>query len=501
MPHHRRATPAARALRALAGACMALSGALPLAGCSVMTGSQVDARIADEPSAVWHPPADALPAADQERPQADVPSDLLAALPQLTLEDIVDLALRNNPQTRASWAAARAAAAHLASTEGAYWPRLDATANYSKSQNSFSQQFSVTQKTYTPSLALTWVLFDFGRTSGKVEEARQQLYRANWSHNATIQQVVLLVEQTYYQYQQAKAQRDADAQAVKEAETNLAAAEERAQAGLATRAEVLQARSTLAQARLNLQSVEGRIQTTRGSLATAMGISPTVDYDVELLPSNVPADTVVAAVDEMIEEAVTHRPDLAAARAATLAARAHEKAVNGERWPSLSLQGNVSRRYYDAPNVYSDNYLYGVFLSWPLFSGFSRLNDVREARAQEQQARQQYEALRSSVELDVWTAYYDLKTANARLQTAKEFLDFATESYDVALESYRAGLGTILDLLAAQSTLQNARTQELTARTDWFLALAQLAHATGRLGESTPVATVRPSETPQKERP
>jgi outer membrane protein TolC len=52
---------------------------------------------------------------------------------------------------------------------------------------------------------------------------------------------------------------------------------------------------------------------------------------------------------------------------------------------------------------------------------------------------------------------------------------------DVALGRYRAGVGGIIELLTAEAALENARAQEVQARTDWFLSIAQLAHATGTL--------------------
>jgi outer membrane protein len=483
----------------LSGAAAAILTSVFLTGCTALQRRAVASRTPADPASPWLPAASALPPAEASQTPATIPPELLARAKELTLENIVDLALRNNPETRATWAAARAAAAKLGSEQGAYFPQIDAAANYSKSRNSFSQQFSVTQKTYTPSLTLNYILFDFGKRSGDVEEARQALYQANWSHNAMIQDVVLQVERTYYQYLQAKAVRDANAQALKEAEANLQAAEDRHQAGLGTVADVLQARSNYAQQKLALQAVAGQIQTIRGSLATAMGLSPTIDYDIGLLPGNLPAAEVSEIVDDLIQQAQTYRPDLAAARAAVLAARAHVKSVKAEGYPELTIQGSVSRRYYDNPHDYSNNYLEGIFLSLPLFSGFSHPYDVVQAEAEADLAQRRYEMLRSTVELDVWTNYYDLKTAAERLTTAREFLDFASESHDVALERYKAGVGTILDLLAAQTTLEEARAQDVQARTDWFLALAQLAHATGRLGSAKPLPTTPPPVAPAKD--
>jgi outer membrane protein len=261
----------------LSGTWAALLLSALLGGCTVLERHVVASRTPADPATAWHPAAGALPPAKASAKPAPIPPELLARAQELTLEDIVDLALRNNPETRETWAAALAAAANLGSQQGAYFPQIDAAANYSRSENSFSEQFTVKQKTYTPSLTLNYILFDFGKRSGDVEEARQALYQANWSHNAMIQTVILQVETTYYQYLQAKALRDADAEAVKEAEANLEAAKVRRQAGLATVADELQARSNLAQQQLALQTVEGQIQTTRGSLATAMGLSPTID--------------------------------------------------------------------------------------------------------------------------------------------------------------------------------------------------------------------------------
>ena len=43
----------------------------------------------------------------------------------LTLSEVVDIGLRNNPATRLSWANARAAAEAYGSERGAYYPTID----------------------------------------------------------------------------------------------------------------------------------------------------------------------------------------------------------------------------------------------------------------------------------------------------------------------------------------------------------------------------------------
>lgn len=487
------------ALRALLSVVAPACLAVILTGCSSLPRHQVSSRTPEGPASSWVPPAKALPPPAAPEETTAIPQHLLESKESWTLEDIVDLALRNNPNTRATWAAARASAARLGSEQGAYFPEIDGSANYSTTKSSFSQQLSFDRTSYEAALTLHFLLFDFGQRGGRIEEARQAMYAANWSHNAVIQDVILVVERAYYQYLHAKGVREANTVALKEAEASLDAAEDRHKAGLATIADVLQAKSNYSQKKLELQEIEGQILNIRGTLATTIGLSPTVDYDVGVLPSDLPVQEVSQTVDELIREAETFRPDLAAAHADVLGARAHVKSIKAERWPTITFDGNMSRRFYDNPDDYSDNYTYGIYLDVPLFTGFSQQNDILEAQSRADHALQQYEILKNRVALGVWIGYYDLKTASERLTTTREFLESATESQNVALGRYRAGVGSILEVLTAQTALEDARAQDLQARTDWFLALSLLAHATGRLGTSQSLPSAQSQSQPEKD--
>ena len=86
------------------------------------------------------------------------------------------------------------------------------------------------------------------------------------------------------------------------------------------------------------------------------------------------------------------------------------------------------------------------------------------------------------------------------MATSRDLVASATQSEAVARERYREGVGTIVDLLIAQSALANARAQAVDTRWQWRTALAQLAHDVGVLnarGDTsfsafTPAPDVRP---------
>jgi outer membrane protein len=89
-----------------------------------------------------------------------------------------------------------------------------------------------------------------------------------------------------------------------------------------------------------------------------------------------------------------------------------------------------------------------------------------------------------------------VQTSTQRILTTRDLLASAAQSADVAAGRYKAGVGSIIDLLTAQSALADARAQEVQARSLWFLAMAELAHATGAL---VPKAAEIMSTTTQKQ--
>jgi outer membrane protein len=67
------------------------------------------------------------------------------------------------------------------------------------------------------------------------------------------------------------------------------------------------------------------------------------------------------------------------------------------------------------------------------------------------------------------------------VRTSEDLLASARQSSEAALARYKAGVGSILDLLTAQTALAGARAQRVDARLAWSVSLAQLAHDAGVL--------------------
>jgi TolC family type I secretion outer membrane protein len=436
---------------------------------------------APAPNKAWTPPAD-LARADDSLASVTVPPDLEARIHALTLTDVISIGLENNPATRVSWANARAAAATYGAARAAWLPTIDAQVNASRTRQAAPGGATVfEQNQLAPALTLNWLLWDFGGRTGATSAARNAMIAADFTHNATLQSTVLAIEQAYFQYIATRALLAAQRQALAEADTNLAAAEARHQVGLATIADVLQARTAASQAELLVETTEGDLQTARGALATSLGFPANLPFDLDSTAAEVPVARLADSVESVIDLALRGRPDLAASRAQAEAAGARYSQARASLLPSLQATGNLGRTYNTRIPDGADNYTIQLGLRIPLFDGFGRDQQARAAAAAADAARATTAGLRQQVIFEVFSAYYTLQSATRQVRTADDLLASATQSAAAALGRYRAGVGTLLELLSAQSALASARAQRVQSRLTWNLALAQLARNAGVL--------------------
>ncbi len=437
------------------------------------------------PSKLWTPVSGAGRIEDTLR-TGTLPASLAAQAPQLTLAGIIDLALRNNPATQSSWAQARAAADAYGGARGAYFPTVDASLTSLKSEQSggklqYSGVGTSTRSQLIPSLSLNYTVFDFGSRGGSVDQARQTAYALSFTHNEIVQSTVLRVEQAYYSYLDTRAVLDARQASVVEAEASYNAARQRDSLGLATRADVMLAKSSLAQAQFAAESAYAQVQSARSSLAIALGVSPTAPYDITGRAEDVPVGPVTLRVESFINQALRNRPDLQAARARANAARAAVRTARGSLLPSVSLSASTGYTWADPSQLTGRSYNLSLGLQVPLFDGLTKNYDLARAEADADAAAAQLAQVRDSVMAGVFTAYYNLQTATQQVGTSDDALASATEALGAMQARYRVGIASITDLLSAQSTLASARVQQAQTRWDWAQQLATLAHAAGAL--------------------
>ncbi|HEX4164097.1 MAG TPA: TolC family protein [Bryobacteraceae bacterium] len=410
-----------------------------------------------------------------------------------TLAQLIDLAEQHNPETREAWEAAKVQVGLLGIAKSDLYPTLVATAMGQTTQtgvlinDAFVKQILGLAQGQA---GLNYTIFDFGARLDRVAKARANLLSANFGFNDTHRRIIFQVMMFYYQLLNANGQRKAAETDLENAKAVQQAAEARLLHGLATLPDVLETRSATAQAEYDLQQTIGSEEIASGDLATTLMASPESRIHVEGIETLPVPDELTASVSDLIKRALNQRPDLQARLAEIETANASIREARSAYYPVLAFEGTYGylRAYGEQPpfnGTYAGSPVYNaqLSLSWTVFDGGRRRNNLAEAKADEKQAEARAEETQDQIADEVWRSYSDTKTALRQRQAAGTLLNASTISYNAALESYKYGVRNILDVLSAQRALAQARSADITARARVLTSFADLGYRTGDLLE------------------
>jgi outer membrane protein len=413
------------------------------------------------------------------------------------LAELIDLAERTNPQTRAAWEEARAAAAAEGLVESQYLPQLsfEALGGYEHTPLPAPKSlvprgfFESNTQEFIPSLALKWLLFDFGRRAASLEGARADSFTANVAFTGTHQAVIFSVSQAYFDLGAARGRLHAAQKALSTAQTTQDATQAKRNNGLATVVSVAQAERQTAQARYNVTAAEGVATTAMANLVATLGIAAGTDLDVRDSAEIPLPPAPEQNVQEAIKHALAHRPDVLAALSQVDSAEASLKGARRAYYPVISVSAHA---FQNMGAISSDGKSYSgidrpganIFLSFsvPIFDGGLRSSQISIARAKVREAEEKLDQARDSAAQQVVKDYNGLLTSLSEYNAATALSEAAHTAYDAALRSYRQGVGTYTDLATEENAVVQAETQVEDARASAHTAAAALAFAMGTIG-------------------
>ena len=431
----------------------------------------------------------------------------------LTLGDVIDISLRNNPNTRKAWANAMEAEARMREAKGQWLPEinLSATADREKAITGGRNvtDTNATYKTstiddhskYGPAAKLTYLLLDLGGRSAEIRQASDTLLSENLKFNRAIQDLILSAETSYYDFYSNYSLVKAAQSDVEDAKKNFESAEKRYQVGLAPKVDFYQAKANYDDSLYAIEDSKGKLKDSKGRLAEVMGLSADTPMVIHFPSDEIPRGVTEENVTLFIEEALSKRPDISAERASVRAKEAEVTIANSALWPTLNTGASAEANWYHyypdtngaiggvnsgvggvtVQNWKDQEYRGYLSIDWDVFDGFQNINKKRAAEKALEAEHANLAAMELEVSRDVWSKYYNYNTAIKKFEYSRAFLDSAGISYELAFESYKKGLKDIIDLLDAQSKLSNARSKYIKSRRDVFVSVAELAHATGTI--------------------
>jgi outer membrane protein len=255
-------------------------------------------------------------------------------------------------------------------------------------------------------------------------------------------------------------------------------------AGTRPKIDLTSAQLNLANAELTSVRANNSLSLAKVQLNSAMGIEGPIDYDV-VAPEVVPNPYEQRSVDQLADEAVAARPEIARIEGQLQQIEAQRVVAHAQYYPALvassQFSGGTVDEYPSVPKIFpfGFNWYLGIALSCNLFSGFSTNRSIAELEATYESVLAQKESLRQSVRSEVEQQLLAVDESKHRLVVAERAVSTADERLKLAEGRYAAGASDVLELDDAQVTDANAKAERVTALYDLAIARARLARAMG----------------------
>jgi TolC family type I secretion outer membrane protein len=400
----------------------------------------------------------------------------------LSLEDCIQLALKNNLAVEQARNDLKRANAGVLGARSAFYPTLSIGAGWSKSENArpFEQgeSFVFSDETWSISENANLTIFDGMRNVASYQQSQNGREASEESLEKSRQDVALETERLYLEVLKQAALLQVNDEAAGHSEGQLNKTRAMKDLGAATLADVYKAEVDFANNRLAVLRSRRDVEVGRASLANYLGLDPRerIDLVAESLDSSQSFD-----LDAAFDLALQVNPQLGAAEAGMEANRLGVRVAKSSRYPSLSAfaSANFNNRELQDFDDKRIEWQAGLRLNFTVFDGFLTKSNIRSAEASLLTARRSVESTELDVLLGVRRAYLDLDIARESITVAEGAVRSSEEDLRLAQERYNIGEGTILDVIDAQVNLTRSKTDLVTARHDARLAVSAMRNAVG----------------------
>lgn len=453
---------------------------LLLAGCATTHGLEPKGslRDADSLSATRSLSGQTLSAADFPR------QNWWSALGDPQLDALIDEALQGTPSLEAADARLRKAQAQAGLADAARKPTLSASAQYSGLQLPETLLPEPWGGTYFGSTVLTldfkYGLDLWGGKRAQFEAAVGQAKAAEVDAQAARLTLSSSIARTYVGLAQAYAALDVATREHERATRLRGLGEQRVQAGLDNQLQLRQAESTIASAEQQAQAAQQQIDLARTALAALLGQGP--DRGLAIARPTVLQARTPAVPQVLPSELLGHRPDVVAARWRVEAAGRGIDASKASFKPSINLNAIMGLASGGLSDLFSSEALLGLggpAISLPIFDGGRLRGQLDASDADYDLAVASYNQALVGALHEVTDALQTARSLDQQIETSQRALAAAKSAWDLAQTRYRAGLGTQLDVLAAQRPLLQLDQQIAALQAQRLNAGIDLDHALG----------------------
>jgi outer membrane protein len=439
---------------------------------------------------------DPLPPPPSGYPERLPPSPLMAPdLPVMSLDQLIQIGLDNQPRIRSAQAALEGADAQVGIARSNYFPRIDTTLGYRRETANIAGGVSASSGNIQPrrvtdisvnrqdlTARFSQNVFDSFRREWTIQATREDQNAAKFDVSTARQDVILNVQTAYYNYLLARRLVDVNQEAVRRNIQSLERARGFFEVGTRPKIDVTRAQVDLANAELALVRARNGVAVAFAALNNAIGVPEHPFYrvpdELEIPPPALKPEELLTTLEESIRMALENRTELRALRARIRSAEADLTLAKRNFLPSISADANWNYRGQVLP--YAPNWAVGATLTVPVLNP-PLFSQVDAAAASLASAQASEEITAQNIALEVQQSFVDLVSARERIRTAEVLVTQARENLDLAQGRYQVGVGPLIDVTDAELALTQAESENIQAIADFKISEARLRKATGLL--------------------
>ncbi|MBU0568656.1 TolC family protein [bacterium] len=396
----------------------------------------------------------------------------------LTLKECVQITLENSSRIAVAKRSLTQAQLEVKDARAGYLPRLDLSADYQVDDT--HNKIEWTEDHYEAKASLTETFYDNGKTQARTKQAKARLEADRVDFQKIRDELIFEVTGSYYALLKAEKMLRVKDEGLKQAQAHLDLAKARHRIGTAPKSDILKAEVGVGSSELDLIEAENTLSLARMTLSNVMEI----DLNTPLLVSGAEEiEPIEMALDECLDLALRDRPEI---REAEISLRIDEidlKLARKEVWPSIEVAGSYNIDADQLINEYdwdeSTGWEIGIKTSFPIFDAGQTRRGVTKARINLENTRTEADQLAKNITLEVKKAYLTLKSQQKVIETTEKQVAQAKESFDAAQGRYKSGVAPMIEVIDAQASLNNARTNYVKAIYDYQMAIFTLNKAMG----------------------
>lgn len=433
----------------------------------------------------------------------------------LSLEDCIEIALKNSPAVKKSRYNYRLSKTDVNIAKASYFPTIGIGTGFNYNDN-HSNIRSINNNYYSAEASISQLIWNFGKTNARIRMQKFNQIASEFNFDNTVLSTIYSVKNNYYGVLAAKAAVDVNRANVQINERNYQRTKAYFDEGIKSKIDLVNSEVYLSDSKVTLVNSIKNYQNALVKLNNSMYIAYAPEYEIKNTetfnfkrneipvnltkisekkdlsnpPQNVTDATLTSSVEkldvmenfnfkpfphtfeESVEIAIKNRPDLKAYENTLKAMKQSLLYIKREYYPEITGSAGYGFRDTNSTNSFS----LGINLKSSV-NIMSKKSEIDAGKIQVELAQNEIDLLKQNIYFEVQAAYIDMIQLEKQIPLLAVKVRQTLENLELADGRYFVGIGDYIELQDAKVNYNNAQQSYVEAVYNYNVARAQLEQA------------------------